>query len=167
MAFTFYNYTLTGDCNNTSSGAFSLSYTASSTALYAEWINPISGATFSSETISNPYVVTGLTGGTYSLLLRDISSNILDDSGVPVNIVVTTGCNITLEVSSNQTCGNLNGTIRAFTTQNDGNNTIILYSGNSEIRSGVTNTNSIQFGGLLEGVYHAKVFDYGGCESTS
>lgn len=166
MAYIFYNYVLTGDCSNTSSGAFSLSYSAAASSIYVTWVNPVSGATFSSGLISNPYVVSGLSGGSYSFILTD-SSTTQSESQVGVNVFVTTGCGVSLQTANNSSCGNFNGSVRANTTQNDGQNTIILYSGGTVINSGTTNTNSILFGNLFEGSYYAKVFDYGGCEGTS
>jgi hypothetical protein len=166
MANIFYSYNLTGDCNNTAAGAFSLSYSASASAVYAYWVDPISGATFSSGLISNPYVVTGLTGGSYSLFLTDSSTN-QSETNVPVNIFVTTGCGISLQTTTDSKCGPANGALRAFTTQNDGQNTVVLYSGDSFYRSGTTFTNSILFQRVTAGAFYAKVIDYGGCESFS
>jgi len=74
MGLIFSNYVLTGDCNNTGSGAISLSYSATSPPLYVTWVDPVSGATFSSQTITeNPYVVTGLSSGSYNFILTDSS----------------------------------------------------------------------------------------------
>ncbi len=166
MANIFYSFSLTGDCNNTGAGAFSLSYEAVASSVYAYWVDPISGASFSSGLISNPYVVTGLTGGSYSLILTDSSTN-QSQTQQNVNIFVTTGCGVSLETTTNSLCGPANGGLRANTTQNDGTNTIVLYSGDSFYRSGTTTTNSILFQRITEGAFYAKVTDYGGCESFS
>jgi hypothetical protein len=72
MASINYTYSLNGDCTNTSAGTFSLSFTAASPPLSVTWVDPISGSSFSSQTITtNPYEVTGLTAGTYSLQIYD------------------------------------------------------------------------------------------------
>jgi hypothetical protein len=166
MANIFFNYTVTGDCLNTSVGVFSLTYTAVSSSVYITWTNPISGASFSNGIISNPYVVTGLTGGSYSFNLTD-GTPTQDSSLRDVNIFITTGCSASLLSIKNSTCGGANGVIESTTSSNDGANYIYLYSGSSLVNSGVSLTNSLVFTNLFEGAYYAKVFDFGGCESTS
>ena len=162
----FYKYVITGDCQNTSVGAFSLTYTAYSSSVYVTWTNPISGASFSSGLITTPYVVTGLTGGSYSFTLSTGTPN--QDSGFrEVNLFITTGCNTNLISIQNSTCGTPNGVVQSITSSNDGANFIYLYSGDTLVNSGVSSTNSLVFNNLFEGIYYSKVFDFGGCESTS
>jgi len=159
-----YNYILTGDCGNTSSGAFSLSYTASSPPVSVTWINPISGITFSSQTITtNPYVVNGLSGGTYSLTLSDI-----DNTSSSFTFVVTTATTVSIATTVDATCGLNNGQIYVSTPINYFQNTIRLYdSGNTVLQSAVTQSTGAYFSNLKPGMYYVTSEDFGGCVNTS
>ena len=147
-----YTYKVTGDCLNTSVGSFSLTYTAESSAVYVTWVNPISGNSFSNGIISNPYTVTGLTGGSYSFYLSESSVSQSSES-YSANIFITTGCNITLSVARSSSCALNNGILVAQTSANDNVNTIEIYTGQTFIKSGTTRNNTVNFANLNGDTY--------------
>jgi hypothetical protein len=161
-------YSITGDCGNTSAGTFSLSYSASSPPVSVTWINPVSGVSFSSETITtNPYVVTGLSSGYYSLQIIDTPYLQQEVFPVQISFVITSSSTITLTTSVNTSCGLDNGTVYAYMPINYGLNTVSLYSSDGFYASASTDSNYVYFQGLRPGVYYAVVQDLGGCEGVS
>ena len=168
MGLINYSYNIVGDCGNTSAGTFSLSYTASSPPVGVTWINPISGASFSSQTLTtNPYIVTGLTAGTYSLEIKDAPYLQSGYTTIPVTFVITSSCTVTLTVQQNTTCGNNNGAMFAYMPINYYVNTVYLYYNGEFLQSGTTNSNYINFSNLASGVYYVEAYDFGGCYGTS
>jgi hypothetical protein len=162
------SYSIVGDCGNTSAGTFSLSYTASSPPVSVTWINPVSGISFSSGTITtNPYVVTGLSAGYYSLQIYDTPYLGETVYQVPISFVITSSITITLTTSVNTTCGDNNGTVYAYMPINYGLNTVSLYSSGGFYTSASTNSNYVYFQGLAPDVYYVVVQDLGGCEGIS
>jgi hypothetical protein len=170
MAQIDYIYSIIGDCSNTSGGTFSLSYTAASPPLSVTWVDPTSGASFSSQTLTtNPYVVTGLTAGTYSIEIYDTPYISPQPSTIPITFTITSSCTISLNSVANTTCGANNGSIYAYIPINYGNNLVTLYSGDLEISTvtASTNSNYLIFSNLPAGVYYATVTDFGGCSGVS
>lgn len=163
-----YTYSLVGDCGNTSEGIFSLSYSASSPPVSVTWIDPISGISFSSQTLTaNPYTVTGLTAGTYTLQLKDTSYLGSTPSEIPIIFTITSSCTITLTVQQNTTCGSNNGSLYAYMPINYSVNYVHLYLNGELVQSGATNSSYFNFSNLESGLYYAIVYDMGGCYGTS
>lgn len=168
MAILDYSYALIGDCNNTSAGTFTLSFTASSPPVNITWINPVSGSSFSSQTVTtSPYIVTGLTAGTYSLEFIDTLFNTLQSSPTSITFTITSSCTISLTSTVNTTCGSNNGQVYAYTPINYGSNVITLFSEGQEISTVSTNSTYAFFTDLYPGIYYATVSDLGGCSGVS
>jgi hypothetical protein len=178
MGLITYNYNLTGDCNSTSSGVFSLSFTTSSPPLSITWIDPVSGVSFSSQTLTeNPYVVTGLSGGTYTFTLTDFDEA---PASTSTGFFITTSNTVSISAVTNTACGNPNGSILVYTPVVYGSNTLSLYnySGqvvtlridpnlNSPITSTTSNNVYSSFSNLFPGLYYVRSQDLGGCVATS
>jgi hypothetical protein len=178
MGLITYNFSITGDCSNTSSGTLSLSYTASAPPLSINWINPISGVSFSSQTLTeNPYVVTGLSGGVYTFTLTDFDPTPTTIDG---GFFISTSNTVSVSAVTNTYCGKFNGAILVENPNTYVNNTLSLYdlSGNpvvirvdpnstSPITSTTTNSPVSSFINLSPGFYYVKSVDYGGCVATS
>lgn len=166
MGLINYNISLTGDCTNSGLGALSLSVTGSSPPFSIIWNNPISGASFSSQTITTPiYVVTGLTAGTYSFILSD--SDLPRNQTTPIiNFYVTSSTTISL-ASSNTTCNSNNGSITAYTENLYGVTTIQLYKDNLLYRTSSISSIITSFQELPPGIYYAVAYDSGGCVGLS
>ena len=168
MASINYTYSLNGDCTNTSAGTFSLSFTAASPPLSVTWIDPISGSSFSSQTITtNPYEVTGLTAGTYSLQIYDTPYLSDTVSTIPIIFTITSACTVNLTTSQNTTCGSSNGVVYAYMPINFGGNQVYLYSDGILINNITTDSTYVYFSNLPAGVYYAVSVDPGGCSGTS
>jgi hypothetical protein len=163
-----YSYSVIGDCGNIADGSFIVSLTASSPPLSVVWINPVSGASFSSQTITDySYGVTGLTAGTYSFEIRDTPYLQNDFNTVPITVIVTSSCTVTLTLQQNTTCGNSNGAMYAYMPINYSVNYVNLYRNGEFLISGATNSNYLNFSNLSEGVYYVTAYDIGGCYGTS
>ncbi len=165
MGLINYSYSIIGDCNNTSSGGFSLSFTASTPPLSIVWGNP-SGGTYINELItSNPYSVTNLSAGTYNFTLVDSDPSTPNRAGV--DVYITSSVTITLESFNNTECGLNNGILIAKIPVNYYGNTIRLYKDNVLIQTASTLVTEYYFKNLESGLYYAIVEDYGGCMGTS
>ncbi len=171
-----YSYNLTGDCTNSSLGAFSLSYTASTPPLTITWTNPVSGITFSSQTLTeNPYVITGLSGGAYTFYLTDLDSSV--SSG---GFYVTTSNTVSISSTTNTFCGGSNGALQVYTPNIYNRNILRLYDFSGQpINLGIDTTSTepitaktvtsvySSFINLLPGLYYVMAEDLGGCMATS
>ncbi len=159
MSIIVYNYSVTGDCSNTGSGAVSFDLTGTTptvspftvTDATGQGLLPVSAAT-------TTYTVTGMTGGTYYAQLADSST----DKQV-LNIYISTGTTATID-STEPSCGLDNGVITGFTSAVYGNVTFTLFDGsNNYINSATTPFNSYEFTSLSAGTYYIVANDGGGC----
>lgn len=167
MSFINYNISLIGDCSNTLSGQFSLSYTGASPPFSIYWVDTITGLPYSSQTLTiNPYVVTSLSAGTYSFYLTD-SSLQTNSATSQINFVVTSSITATLDVVYNTTCNSGNGVIRGNTPVNYYYNTYQLYKDGEYKYSSSTSSTEIVFPNLYPGVYYAVVTDSSGCQGIT
>lgn len=167
MSIISQRYDLVGDCGNNGSGSFSYYWTGSTSQVaYIQWESPISGASFSSQTVTiQPYTVTGLTAGTYTFLIYEADT---PSSVAIASVVVTSSCTITIETGSNTTCGNSNGSIGVSLPNNTKGVYMDLYESDTIIiQSAFTSSNTFVFYGLSAGYYHVKALDLGGCMGTS
>jgi hypothetical protein len=80
------NYTrsVTGDCSNNLSGAFSLDITGSAPGYTIQWISPYTGTTSLGAGVTN-FSQSGLTAGTYSL-------TVVDDNGCSLTRTTSINC---------------------------------------------------------------------------
>jgi uncharacterized protein (DUF2141 family) len=165
MGLINYSYSIIGDCNNTSSGGFSLSFTASTPPLSIVWGTPSGGTLINEVITSNPYSVTNLSAGTYNFDLVDSDPSTPNTQSV--DVYITSSSTITLESYINTTCGLSNGILIARMPVNYYGNTIRLYKDNILIQTASTLVTEYYFINLESGLYYATVEDYGGCMGTS
>jgi len=158
------SYIFTGDCTNTSSGAIGLSITGSSPPFQIEWVNP-TGGTYINQTITANYIITGLSAGSYSFIIKD-SAPVLQNQ-TSLTTFITSACTITLESSQSTTCGSNNGILIARTPLNYYANRIYLYRGDLLVYNVSTENTEYYFTNLEPGVYTAIAVDYGGCSGFS
>lgn len=167
MGFINYNISLTGDCNNTNTGVFNLSVTGQSPPFAIIWNNPVSGATFSSQTINTPtYSVSGLSAGTYSFRLTDSNTPTNSRSDI-IEFYITSSSTISISLFNNTNCGLNNGSISAYTETVYDTNTIELFKNGELYRTTTTSSQNLFFTNLESGSYYAKVTDIGGCNGLS
>jgi hypothetical protein len=176
MGLIDYTYSLTGDCSNSSLGSFSLSYTASTPPITITWTNPVSGITFSSQTLTeNPYVITGLSGGPYTFYLTDFDSSVSSGS-----FYVTTSNTVSVSSTTNTFCGGFNGALQVYTPNIYNTNILRLYNFSGQpINLGVEVTSNTpitartvtsvynSFINLSPGLYYVTAEDLGGCVANS
>jgi hypothetical protein len=153
-----YNIILTGDCSNTNSGALNLRLSGDGSPYTITWNSP----SFSSNTFSSDYNLSGLSAGTYNFNLTN-SLVPTNESLNNVSFVIGTGVTAYISNVTNTTCGLDNGTLLFNMSENLGTTQIILYK-NGEVYDNITtNQTQLLFNSLSDGVYYCTYYDYGGC----
>lgn len=160
MSVNIYNYTLIGDCSNSSSGAVSFDITGTTGPFTVNCLNTSCSLPTSASTYS--YSATSLSADTYFLQIVDGASN-----STVISVYISSGTNVTID-SQSTTCGIDNGMITGFTSGVYGKATFLLYDGSSNIiSSGETPNNYFDFGGLSAGTYYIVADDGGGCTGVT
>ena len=154
-----FNFSVTGDCSNTGSGAVSFDITGTTPTVAPFSVTDATGLgllPLSAATLT--YTVTGLTGGTYYATVADSSSE-----KIVQNIYISTGTTATID-STAPSCGLDNGVITGFTSAVYGTSTFVLYDGSDNyITSASTPTPYYEFINLSAGTYYIVANDGGGC----
>lgn len=155
---------ITGDCSNTSSGAFDISINGSAPDFTISWVDPnfgtipLSGAT--------GYTINGLSGGSYVFNVIDSCSG--GSTTFPVSVYISTGTCVTITEVQNTTCNFNNGSLTADTTNYYNSPTFSLYELSSGfITSGQSFDNEFVFDTLSAGTYYVIADDGGGCTGKS
>ena len=156
MANFAYNFTVTGDCSNTNSGAINISLSGGVAPYTIDWVNPNIGIGQFKD---------GLAAGTYIVRVNDSLGDINNE--FYINIIVSSGGCLNNTVVSATTCGLDNGVVTFTGTSNAYPITIKLLSGNTEINSGLTNNGELSFTDVPSGVFRGYYEDYGGCSGYS
>jgi len=160
-----YPISITGDCLNDSSGAFSLDILGSAPDYTIQWISPITGSIPLGSGITN-FSATGLSGGTWSFNIID--SCFPTNNIVPVNVYISTGTCVSITSQTNTLCGLDNGSVTATTTNLYDTGSFYLYEMSSGyITSGISLSSSYSFGSLSAGTYYVVANDGGGCTGKS
>lgn len=156
MANFGYNFSVTGDCTNNGSGAIKILLSGGVEPYSIDWINP---------NIGTGDTKTGLNSGTYIVRVNDSLGDINNE--FYINIIVSSGGCLNTNVISGTTCGENNGIISLTGTSNAYPITIKLFSGSTEIISGITYNGNLLFNNVPSGVLRAYYEDYGGCSGYS
>jgi surface protein len=160
-----YTNSITGDCLNDLSGAFSVDITGSAPDYSIEWISPFVGTISLGPGITN-YTQTGLSGGTYSFNIIDSCSP--TNTTLAVNVNISTGTCVSITSETNTACGLDNGALTATTTNMYSEAKFYLYEYSSGyITSGTSFTESYSFNTLSAGTYYVIADDGGGCTGKS
>ena len=160
------NYTrsITGDCLNDLSGAFSLDITGSAPDYTIQWISPYTGTTSLGSGVTN-FSQSGLSGGTYTFNIVDSCT---PNTILPVNINVSTGTCVSIVSEINTLCGLDNGSLTASTTNFYSVGSFSLYEMSSGyITSGESLSSTYSFNSLSAGTYYVIANDGGGCTGKS
>jgi uncharacterized protein (DUF2141 family) len=163
MSLFNYFISVTGDCQNTDSGAISLLLTGGTPPYTVEWVDPDLGVDIVTLL---PSVRTSLSADTYGVRVND--STLPLNLEFYINIPVSSGvcCNI-LGVQST-TCNLNNGVVTGSSTSDYSSTNFFLYSGDGTyITSGISNTSTILFNNLTAGTYYMVAQDLGGCTGQS
>jgi hypothetical protein len=163
MAQFNYNISITGNCQNNSSGAIGILPYGGTPPYTVEWTTPNLGT----DTVTlNPSTRTGLSTNTYTLRLND--STLPTNNEFYVNIPISNGVCSIISESQGTTCGENNGSITGSSTSQYSSTNFYLYSGDGTyITSAITNVNSAVFNNLTAGTYSLLVQDLGGCTGMS
>jgi hypothetical protein len=156
---------ISGDCSNTNSGAFSIDIFGSAPDYTIQWINPASGTTALGAGVT-AYTETNLSAGTYTFNIIDSCSP--TNTVVPVNIFISSGTSLSIDGVTNTLCGDNNGSLTATTSNLYGTASFYLYD-NSDgyLTSGSSFDNSFNFNNLSASTYYVIADDGGGCTGKS
>jgi hypothetical protein len=160
-----YNVSITGDCSNMSSGAITLAPLFGVPPYTIDWQNP----SLSADTSVTQSTRTGLSAGTYSILVTD--STTPDNQYLNVLIHVSSGVCASIVSNVEATCGNDNGTltVSATTPYNPVSCYLYEYDGTSSgtYITSATTSNTYTFNGLASGLYYVEIIDGGGCSGST
>jgi uncharacterized protein (DUF2141 family) len=155
---------VTGDCQSTTSGAFSLDIVGTAPDYTIVWNYPITSTIPLGPSVTN-YSEYGLSAGTYTFTVYDSCS---PSVSVLVSLYISSGTCVSISHEINTICGLNNGSLTAYTQNIYSNPTFYLYeTTNGYISSGSSFTNEFIFNGLEPGVYYVIADDGGGCEGIS
>jgi len=155
---------ITGDCSNSSLGAFDISIVGDAPDYSIQWIEPPLGTIALGPGVTG-YSINSLSAGTYTLNVLD--SCPLENTVYLFNINISSGTCVSIE-SSGTTCGLNNGLITASTTNLYAQASYILYeTTNGYVTSGTTPITNFVFGSLSAGTYYVIADDGGGCTGKS
>lgn len=160
------NLSVTGDCSNTNSGAFSFNVIGTNPGYSIYWVSPSGGTTVSLTGPSYTYNVAGLSAGTYTFEIHD--SSLPTNCEITQNIYISSGSCVSLGGHINTTCGLNNGVLTAQTTSNYNTAYFYLYSNtNGYIKSGTSLSTQYVFNSLSADTYYVIANDGGGCTGSS
>ena len=163
MAAYEYNISITGDCQNTNSGAISLSLTGGTPPYTVEWVDPNLGA---DVVTTNPSIRTSLSADTYGVRVNDSTVPINEE--FYINIPVSSGVCATILGVQGTTCSSNNGSVTGSSSSDYSSTNFYLYTSNDiYITSAITSVNQVIFGTLSAGTYYMVVVDLGGCTGYS
>jgi uncharacterized protein (DUF2141 family) len=158
-----FNYfiSVTGDCQSTSTGAITISYSGGTPPYTTEWTSPIV-----LTATTNPAVLTGLSADTYVLRVND--STLPINQEFFINIPVSSGVCSSIYAVQSTTCSLNNGSVTGQSTSDYSSTNYYLYfADNTYISSANTNTSYIIFDNLTAGTYYMIAQDLGGCSGTT
>jgi hypothetical protein len=178
MAITLnYGLQITGDCQNNSSGAVSLTISGGTPNYTITWLSPSLSPIVLAGSATT---ITSLSGGSYSFYVSDQSIPVNNSNNI--NFYISTGCCVTIDVQDT-TCNLPNGSLTATTAYAPSYGTAYLYKDGQYITSALTSyvtedappplsptpgvSTSAYFDGLSAGTYQVTLVDYGGCQCSS
>lgn len=158
---------ITGDCSNTSSGAFTISVDGEAPGYTLQWVSPF---TYTLPLTSSTETFTGLTAGTYTFYVTDSCSPI-NSKTEPINVNISSGTCVSIFSIENTTCNFPNGTLVATIEKNYGNLSYFLYEQSGSVVQQFTLldalTKQVTFNTLAPGTYYVIANDGGGCTGKS
>jgi hypothetical protein len=160
-----YNVFITGDCQSLNVGVIDLYPTFGTPPYTVDWVLPSLGI----DPLVTNSTRTGLSAGTYNIYVTDSTTPV--NQYLEINLQISSGICLNLEVTSDTTCGNDNGSLIVTATTTTLPIVYNLYgylSGTSYLVSSTTAfTNSLPYFGLSAGTYYVEAFDNGGCSGST
>lgn len=165
MSISNVSYTITGDCQSTNSGGFTLSVTGTAPDYRVEFLNPPLSTIFFAP-FATTQDVTGLSGGVYTMLIKD--SALPTNNIFTLSLFVSTGTCSSISATTNTLCSQNNGSLTAVTTYSFTPNQIFnLYDDNDVLLETKNGLGSAIFSNLSAGTYYVVSDDGGGCSGKS
>jgi Leucine-rich repeat (LRR) protein len=161
-----YSISVTGDCQNTGSGAISLSINGGSPPYIVQWASPNLGTDY--NVYFDPLIRTSLNSNFYGVTVVDSTSP--NQQILNISIPVSSGVCASILGVQGTTCSLDNGSVTGTSSSNYSTTDFYLYDSNDNfITTQTTNINvsDVIFGGLSAGTYYMKVVDLGGCTGYS
>lgn len=157
---------VTGDCLNTGSGAFTIDIVGNTPPFYYQMTNPTVGAITPLGVGVTSFTQTNLTPDTYTYVISDSCA------GTPTQVlataVISDGVCASIYGHTDTTCNFSNGTITAQTDNDLANTNYFLYENTvGYISSGNSSSDLYVFPNLSAGTYYVTVDDGGGCSGKS
>lgn len=160
MAIYNINYSLSGDPNNTSSGAISVTFQNDNPSTLLIWVTPSLSPTNLGQ--SNSFTINSLSGGSYAFYLQDFASP--PSISNVVSFFISTGTCVSINEVTPTTCSSNNGIILASTSNVYGVQSFKLFdSTNTQIDGNTTGA----FLSLSPGLYYVIGDDGGGATGRS
>jgi hypothetical protein len=173
MSFiTINNYSLTGDCSNTSSGAIYFEVSGVGVgSIFTVQEYPVPSVLPTSGLTTSPYVYSfeGIPPGDYILQVQDNTSPPSGPLQQLIPFHISSGSTVSAE-SEGTTCGQSNGRITGYTQYSFGVSTFYLYDTSNNLIDSVTASlpeTSYIFTNLTPGDYYVIADDGGGCTGQS
>lgn len=157
-----YRVFVTGDCQSNNSGAITISLSGGTPPYSVNWVNP----NLNYDNTNSSSTRSGLSAGNYLLQLND--STLPVNQEFLVNVSVSSKMCVSIDNSSDSTCGLFNGSVTGSSDSFYSSSTFNLYSGSGAfIKSTVVNTDYFVFNSLSAGTYYVVGQDIGGCTGRS
>lgn len=157
---------VTGDCSNTGSGAFTINIVGNTPPYYYQMTNPTVGAITPLGVGVTSFTQTNLTPDTYSYVISDSCAG--TPSQVLATAIISDGVCASIYGHTDTICNLPNGTITAQTDNNLANTDYFLYENTvGYITSGNSSSDFYEFNNLSAGTYYVLVNDGGGCTGKS
>lgn len=162
MSTFYYNLSITGDCQNTNSGAIQINLNGGTPPYNVDWVNPNLGSDISVTASTR----TSLSSTTYTVRVND--STTPQNLEYLVNIPVSSGVCANILAVQGTTCDQSNGSVTGSSSSDYSITNFYLYDSNDiYIMSSTTSINNVVFDTLSTGTYYMKVVDEGGCTGYS
>ena len=159
-----YSLQISGDCDNSGSGGFTLSITGNAPDYVIQYISPTTDVVYLGNGVTE-YTTNSLSSGTYVFEIYD--SCVISDPSL-VSLFISSGTSVTCTDIQNTTNSLRNGAITAQTSTIFGTPLFYLYDEtNGYIKSGSSVVNSFIFQNLSGGTYYVIGNDGGGCTGRS
>jgi hypothetical protein len=158
-----YNYSVTGDCTNSSIGALEIFPTGTGLFPYTvSWIVPNLGI-YNLTTVGDSSLQTSLSAGTYYVNIIDALGNI-----EAANLYVSSGVCTSIISMIDTSCGLDNGSLSVSAITGPYVCDYYLYDSlGNQVTSASTTSGFVVFNGLSADTYNVTVVDSGGCSGNT
>jgi hypothetical protein len=164
MALFDYNLSVSGDCQGTGLGAFSISFSGGVAPYTVQFTSPV----YPNATLAENEVLTKTNLFSQTVLIIANDSTLPTNQTFNLNIPISSGVCCSVVSVDNTTCAENNGSVTGTSTTVYSSADYFIFSGNGTfVNSASTNQSTVVFTNLTAGTYYLTVEDLGGCSGTS